>query len=173
MNASLVRPLWSDGVSAFRARLRDATLEHHATRSKHPLLREQQPGLLRDCADAMGVPLNINKVRQSTEQVRAAILRAVEAHISHPVGMAAMDSLTSEDLQRLPKDPLKREAMNFDAPGANSLVEIMLCYRFPTNNNTCALTKEAMIESIRRHQARLEYERNLEHNAWRNLRETK
>ena len=49
--------LLSDGVSALRARLRDATLEHHATRSKHQLLREQQPGLLRDCAESMGVPL--------------------------------------------------------------------------------------------------------------------
>ena len=118
--------------------------------------------MLRDCADAMGVPLNIKKVRQSTDQVRAAILRAVEAHISHPVGMAAMDSLTLEDLQRLPKDPLKRKAMNFDAPGPNSLVEIMLCYDLPTNNNTCARKKEAMIESIRRHQARLEYKGTLE-----------
>ena len=66
--------LLSHGVSSLRARLRDATLEHPVTRSKHPLLREQQPGLLRDCADAMGVPLNINKVCQNTEQVLSSEL---------------------------------------------------------------------------------------------------
>ena len=56
--------LLSDGVSALRTRLRDATLEHHAKGSAHPLLREQQPGLLRDCAKAMGVPLAIKKSAQ-------------------------------------------------------------------------------------------------------------
>ena len=50
--------LFSDGVSALKERLRDATLANPANNHAHTLLREKEPGLLRDGAKALDVRFN-------------------------------------------------------------------------------------------------------------------
>ena len=52
--------LLSAGVDALQARLCNATLVRPTRKAPHTLLREQKPGLLRDCAKAMGVTLKVN-----------------------------------------------------------------------------------------------------------------
>ena len=76
------KALLSAGVSALRTRLRDATSVRPSRTVLHTLSREQKPGLLRDCAKAVGVKLKVKSLYKSQEQVRAEILQAVEAHIS-------------------------------------------------------------------------------------------
>ena len=114
----------------------------------------------------MGVKLTVEDLYKSGEQVRAEILQAVEAHAESP-------RLT--ELRRLPKDPPKRatkklSALGFNGVGCYSVIEILLSYGLPSKHNSCALTKAAMIESIHRHEATLEYTGNL-HDDWRNSRE--
>ena len=76
------KALLSACVSALRTRLRDATLVRPSRTVQHTFLHEQKPGLLRDCAKAMGVKLQVKSRHKSQERVRAEILQAVGAHIS-------------------------------------------------------------------------------------------
>ena len=71
----------------------------------------------------------------------------------------------------LPNDPPTKAAKTLSATGTSSVLEIRLSYSLPTKNKTCALTKEAMIESILRHKVRFKYKGKLGHDVWRSLRE--
>ena len=70
--------LLSYGVSALQDRLYDATWERPSTQNPHPILRERQPGLLSDCAKAMGV--NLTEC-SGGRQLADKILEAVKAHL--------------------------------------------------------------------------------------------
>ena len=71
--------LLSDGVTALQDRLCDATWDRRScTGNTHPLLSERQPGLLRDCAKAMGVTLT---ECHGERQLADKILEAVKAHL--------------------------------------------------------------------------------------------
>ena len=102
------KALFAAGVDALQARLCNATLVRPTRNDPHTLLREQKPGLLRDCAKAMGVKLTVRSLYKSGEQVRAEILQAVEAHVPNREGIAHTDSPRLTELRRLPKDPPKR-----------------------------------------------------------------
>ena len=73
-------------------------------------------------------------------------------------------------LRSLHKEPPKKAAKTLSATGSSSVLEIVMSYSLPTKNKTCSLTKEAMIQSILRHEVRLKYKGNLGHDDWRSLR---
>ena len=168
------KALLSDGVDALPARLCNATLVRPTRKAPHTLLRERKPGLLRVCAKALGVKLHVKRHYKSEEQVRAEILQAVEAHVSNREGIAHTDSPRLTELRRLPKDPPKTKklsATGFNGVRCYSVIEILRSYGLQSKHNDCAFTKAAMIDSILRHEATLEYKGNLDHDDWRSSRE--
>lgn len=157
--------LLAAGVDALQARLCNATLARFTRKAPHTLLRERKPGLLRDCAKAMGVKLQVKCRYNNEEQVRADILQAVEAHVSNREGIPHTDSLRLTELRRLPNDSPKRATKKLSATGFNgvrcySVVEILRSCGLPSQHKNCALTKAAMIESILRHEVTLAYTGN-------------
>ena len=93
--------LLSDGVSALKERLRDATLAHPSTNHAHTLLREQEPGLLQDCAKALDVRFQSKGLRKNTEQLGVTSWKLWRRTAKYTA--AKVQRL--KYLQSLPKDP--------------------------------------------------------------------
>ena len=105
------------GEIALRARFEDATLIRKSPRDPNPLLREKDPGFIRDCAKAVGVQLKAGGLWKSKTEVCDEIPKAVETHINFP---------RWSELMSLPKDPPKGGGgKRCSVTGATSIVEIM------------------------------------------------
>ena len=100
---------------------------------------------------------------EEQERLCDDIVEAVNAHINFP---------RLSGLRSLPKYPPEGGGeTRRSVTGAKYIVEILLPYSLSTKNKKCSLTKDAMLKSIHRHEARLKYKGNLKHDVWRSLRE--